>query len=609
MLLLCGLASGAEWQGELIVSDLHGIGPEYILVGADGGMFYKLNMSGVAVDELDIVTLKDVVVDGVLDHKGMIQVASLTPLTSKPGNRAGPPVVQSITFVVSSICDKRGSLGVADLERRYWDGAGSGGRVPTKTTATMEGFYRSCSMGKTLFDKENNIVVGGIDIPCTGIAKGLTFNATKCGSNELYGWANYCEAVAVERGINLSKYKHRIIILPPGVICAWAGLGSVNCGTYCYIWALGSKSMPLSVLWHELGHNMGLMHSSTPWAEYGDTSCIMGTSDLNCFNAVQSWRLKWQDAIDTLDMKNMKVGEELVYNLPLVGTYNSFVRIRYNDLTSYFVSYRSRSWVAYEAGLLNKWDGRVMIHLTNGSITAAIKSELVLGNPVEVGNKIVFGDGQLQVHVKSRGVVGITRLGNVPPVPLSSPQVPLSSPPVPLSSPPVPLSSPPVPLSSPQDYWIMVNTPTSKLDVTQAKNERCGMLRDAMTQLFVNMVGLQKDKDFVVYNNECRVNVFKNMIYIKAFFWVRSKDVYDKIRISKLFQKTGIDELTRVSNTECGSLFELSGFPQSLKYKASATTCNKGQGQGQSKGIDNILGNTTVVPLPPCCNCKCICVY
>jgi len=52
---------------------------------------------------------------------------------------------------------------------------------------------------------------------------------------------------------------------------------------------------------HEIGHNMGLLHSAEAHQEYGDKSCLMGHSfkDLEtpkmCFNGAKSWILGWYE--------------------------------------------------------------------------------------------------------------------------------------------------------------------------------------------------------------------------------------------------------------------------------------------------------------------------
>jgi hypothetical protein len=103
-------------------------------------------------------------------------------------------------------------------------------------------------------------------------------------------------------------------ILPSLPACDFSGKGAVGCGRFCPNFITGEAGpetaqilppdfshargpspftrfcpfAPFALLphsdiyaykldtpFHELGHNLGLMHSSTPTNEYGDSSCVM----------------------------------------------------------------------------------------------------------------------------------------------------------------------------------------------------------------------------------------------------------------------------------------------------------------------------------------------
>jgi hypothetical protein len=127
--------------------------------------------------------------------------------------------------------------------------------------------------------------------------------------------------------IDLASYQRRVMVMPDNT-CPWAGLAAVGCARSCQTWlkvshaALHSCDSATSGMWHEcgsadtelhgltrcqsiatrqgpyasllstsfheLGHNLGLQHSSTPGNEYGDGSCPMGACCGNrCLNAPQ----------------------------------------------------------------------------------------------------------------------------------------------------------------------------------------------------------------------------------------------------------------------------------------------------------------------------------
>lgn len=108
----------------------------------------------------------------------------------------------------------------------------------------------------------------------------ITVPAAAMSSCDVYAIASAAQDAVKANGIDLTKYRHRVYALPTDAPCGWAGLGNVGCGTSCSAWVIGTGA---SVLSHELGHNMGMMHASTDAnndgvidAEYGDRTDVMG---------------------------------------------------------------------------------------------------------------------------------------------------------------------------------------------------------------------------------------------------------------------------------------------------------------------------------------------
>jgi hypothetical protein len=63
---------------------------------------------------------------------------------------------------------------------------------------------------------------------------------------------------------------------------AHAGLATVGCtaGTRCVTWINGRYAGEAGVYFHEMGHNLGLLHSGRadiPWIDSSDGTCMMGT--------------------------------------------------------------------------------------------------------------------------------------------------------------------------------------------------------------------------------------------------------------------------------------------------------------------------------------------
>eukprot|EP00546_Thalassionema_frauenfeldii_P004699 CAMPEP_0178923094 /NCGR_PEP_ID=MMETSP0786-20121207/16525_1 /TAXON_ID=186022 /ORGANISM="Thalassionema frauenfeldii, Strain CCMP 1798" /LENGTH=1178 /DNA_ID=CAMNT_0020597545 /DNA_START=131 /DNA_END=3664 /DNA_ORIENTATION=- len=99
-----------------------------------------------------------------------------------------------------------------------------------------------------------------------------------------------------------NTYDHIAFIMPSGT--RYEDNGPLNWMAYAYMTSYLSvfndqATQYLSHQVHEIGHNLGLMHSSFGNNEYGDKSGIMGygykmeNGPLMCFNGAKSWQLGW----------------------------------------------------------------------------------------------------------------------------------------------------------------------------------------------------------------------------------------------------------------------------------------------------------------------------
>jgi len=152
----------------------------------------------------------------------------------------------------------------------------------TTSNFLLEGSYQQTWL--------NGDVVGWYTVPV---------NSTVCDP----AFTRYADSAATAAGVNLSGYAHVVYVTPYNSGCGFEGSATVGGNPSR---ALINGSLALGTVGHELGHNLGLLHShslvcsdSTSIGpncralEYGDGLDVMGWSDGAHFNAFQKERLGW----------------------------------------------------------------------------------------------------------------------------------------------------------------------------------------------------------------------------------------------------------------------------------------------------------------------------
>ena len=239
---------------------------------------------------------------------------------------------------------------------------------------SMDPYISSCSYGKMRMPLPLNIVVGPIDIPCKGFitVQNIPWSGQTCNDIDYLGWITYARTI-----FNATNYSHTILVMFGNVTlqCPWSGLSVVDCGlpgtgksNTCNIWlqSLGLDNIyyeQQSTVLHELGHNWGLMHSSTPGSEYGDFSCAMASCcGQRCFNVYQSRKMGWSLPIESI-VEPLK-GHWFSYNIPgLLLTDTNHITIDLSasiDKGLYFVSFRVP--YGYDVNLLPYLQNMVYVH-------------------------------------------------------------------------------------------------------------------------------------------------------------------------------------------------------------------------------------------------------
>jgi len=273
----------------------------------------------------------------------------------------------------------------------------------TRQDDNIQDYYKVCSYGKISWHPNNVEIIGPIKVNCSGnVTSGiLSYNydgRNKCGSAEQFAWRVFGDLVAKEiakknntqRGRKVSRIlaarNRRILMyLPREVKCGWAGLGSVGCtGPSCQSFIKGDSGYDNSVVFHELGHNLGLSHTGRGLDEYGDQTDVMGDSGNKyvkkplCFNVASMFRIGLDKAVVNFTSDDFDVtANHKQVTIPatsLSDTNYAYVNLgRLNGtfqklLPNYFISYRVTQG-QYDGGLPSKYNKKVFVHAFNGSAT------------------------------------------------------------------------------------------------------------------------------------------------------------------------------------------------------------------------------------------------
>lgn len=336
---------------------------------------------------LNIIESMDVDVDD-------IELVNIPRTGSKDFIINGKPVnITSVTMIVS-VCNDKAQVSKQKLAARYFTSL-----APTNHS-TLEDMHSVCSYNKLLFKPENNIIIANISLPCSGKYANVIYNSTdKCDTAEIWGWMNDGLNQVKKMGIDISKYKRRIMILPNRPKCPWSGLASVGCTSSCSTWinmAPKTDEIHLPTLFQELAHNIGLMHSNRnmSWtsAEYGDCTDPMGCggtragfplTSMTCISGAQQFKAGWAYPIEygNLDLEgSFEDGLPYMREIPALALSDkNTLRIKISNLDPYKTSYASISqehvlyinyrvrqpMPGFDSGLSDDMDQKVYIYTFN----------------------------------------------------------------------------------------------------------------------------------------------------------------------------------------------------------------------------------------------------
>lgn len=165
-------------------------------------------------------------------------------------------------------------------------------------TSSVRGLYDASSYGQLSFNRDTDND-GKADV-----FGPFTIDADATASCDYYDWAYKAEAAAKSAGIDLTKYQHKVFVLPSYsqlTQCGWGGVGNLACGDSCRAWIAYDAR---NIYGHELGHNLSMHHAAVDSnndgaleSEYGDSSSVMSSAlDANQFNAPNKVQMGWMAA-------------------------------------------------------------------------------------------------------------------------------------------------------------------------------------------------------------------------------------------------------------------------------------------------------------------------
>ena len=188
------------------------------------------------------------------------------------------------------------------------------GQLPPYTDAQLQGVLVSNSNSVSNYFSEQSygqVSFTGINSP-NGDVYHVSIAANGSGCNTSSGWPAWGSQARAAVGSALNSYDHVIYVFDSHNTCGWAGLGYMP-GSEVYI----DNAFSLTVVAHELGHNLGVHHASSlrcivagqpvaystaagacSFSEYGDPYDIMGSSATNQQNAFHKLQSGWLGSVN-----------------------------------------------------------------------------------------------------------------------------------------------------------------------------------------------------------------------------------------------------------------------------------------------------------------------
>jgi len=227
--------------------------------------------------------------------------------------------------------------------------AGQANDILFAAANSVNKFYQESSYG-------NISVAGEAHGPVT-----INLSGNGCDTSQIYNWASAADSAAQAAGISLSGFTHRVYYMKP-TNCGYGGYGTIG-GNPSRAWIFYANN---NIWAHELGHNLGMHHASTPGSEYGDGSDVMGNS-YNGLNAAHRLQMGWIPAANVIDVRQSGTFTLASVETAPATTSNPLVlRIPKADTSeNYYLSMRQA--VGFDSGMSSGYLNGTNLHTHNGS--------------------------------------------------------------------------------------------------------------------------------------------------------------------------------------------------------------------------------------------------
>lgn len=219
---------------------------------------------------------------------------------------------------------------------------------------SVDQVYQATSFGQLSFSGD---LVGPYTLEYTS-AEGCNYRA----------WASAADALALADGVDFRLYT-RIVYVMPRQSCSFAGAGTIG-GNPSQAWIFSCHTP--DVYAHELGHNLGMHHASTPGGEYGDLSDLMGISGvgLRGLNSPHVTEMGWlsPERMETVTQSGVYHIAPLHLDpsnagLPVTTQVLKIAKVDTGD--DYYVSYRTDG--GFDSNLRDTYRDRTNIHSWEGN--------------------------------------------------------------------------------------------------------------------------------------------------------------------------------------------------------------------------------------------------